>query len=139
MWDFVITHVLPTFIAVGAGWFAKRVGIENEWGKVREVAKVIAKDPERTSDPKQAMAEALVAVQLERLSKEAEKVLAAFNTPPMPGIINWSDGSNGATGKDHQSLATPVEMPAVGRVPTHKELPVNVERAKKDSKAPPTK
>lgn len=51
---------------------------ERKWSKVREVARDIAADPAKTNDPRQAVAEALLTVQMERLAAEAEKVKDAF-------------------------------------------------------------
>ena len=70
--------VLLPFVAsiLGAGvrhWFGERT-----WHRVRQVARGIAADPTKTNDPRQAVADALIQVTLDRLAIEAERVKDAF-------------------------------------------------------------
>lgn len=51
---------------------------ERKWSRVRDVARGIAADPTKTNDPREAVGQALLQVQLDRLAKEAERVKDAF-------------------------------------------------------------
>lgn len=60
---------------------------ERQWSKVREAAKVVLADPERTDDPREAVAQALIQAQLDRVAAEAEKVAIVLNgSNPVPKV-----------------------------------------------------
>lgn len=71
------------------GYLAKRYLDERQWRQVRDIARQIGKDPEKTNDPRVAVAQALLEVQLDRLAAEARKVSDAFTpngTNPIPRL-----------------------------------------------------
>ena len=75
----VIMAWLPLLAGV-VGWFARRVASETQWRAVRAIALRLLGDDRRPDviDPRTAVAEALLTVQLERLDVEAKRVVAAF-------------------------------------------------------------
>lgn len=70
--------------AIGAviAWGARKFLDLKWWGRIRRAAVEIAKQPERTSDPQQAMVEALLQAQLDRLADEAGKVAKMLEGVP---------------------------------------------------------
>lgn len=72
-------NILATVLGPLIGFGLNHLLGESRWAKIRKAAKVIVKDPSRTSDPRQAVEEALVKFQSERVAKEAAKVKLTKN------------------------------------------------------------
>lgn len=80
--------VTPLFTSI-IGWLGRHLVSVNKWAKVRKIAKEIAKDPGKTNDAREAISQALLQVQLDKISKEAQKVLDSFvinGSNPIPKI-----------------------------------------------------
>lgn len=81
MWEFLGTIAGPIL-----GFLTHRYLGERKWKKVRDKTVQILKDPTKTDDPKEAIGAALLQVELNRLSVEADKALAKMRATP-----GWND------------------------------------------------
>lgn len=70
---------LITLMATALGALVRHLWGELAWSHVRRLAREIARDPKRTDDPEQAIAEALVIVRSARIKRET---LRAFEPEP---------------------------------------------------------
>jgi len=75
--------LLQVVIASGLGALIRHWFGERTWSRVREVARAIGRDPERTSDPREAIEQALLEVRAERIEREAARVA--------PAVVNGSN------------------------------------------------
>jgi hypothetical protein len=89
MWAVILKYFGPPAVALVGAWLFG----ESKWGAVRTKARKLLADPEETNDPRVAVAKALLEAQLERLSREAKKVVQAFpehahvnGTNPIPRL-----------------------------------------------------
>ncbi len=83
------THLLYTVGGSLLAWFANRYLGERKWGQIRDAASQILKDPAKTSDPREAITQAMVDSQFSRLQVEAKKVQDAFvlnGSNPIPKL-----------------------------------------------------
>ena len=95
-----VLSALITLLATGLGALVRHLWGELAWRHVRQLAREIARDPKRTDNPEQAMAEALLVVKSERIKRETlrafepdiavrdddDKITDPFvrGTPPVP-------------------------------------------------------
>lgn len=75
----VITHpVVASVIGAGATWVAHKFMSAAQWAGIRKGARAILADPTKTDDPREAVAQALIQAQLDRLAENAKRVEQAF-------------------------------------------------------------
>lgn len=66
-------------LAAFVGWLARRWwGDKRWWQEVNKLAYAVLADPSQTNDAKEAVAKAVIGMQVDRLAAEAAKVEKAF-------------------------------------------------------------
>jgi guanyl-specific ribonuclease Sa len=99
----VLELIIPPVLAFVLGWLAKQLGVESQWSRIRSIAVATLKDTTKTNNPREAVTLAMWNVQLERLEREARKVLDAFvinGSNPYPKQDSISTSGNRTDGPE---------------------------------------